>query len=175
MRSNSLFMPRTSLLLAVRRGAQPCGGAVGEPRGAHDSVLRRLALRGSRYDRSRRSSPPRIQRPPPAPERAHEDEQKQHQRRELEGLVGREKSLVPVYQENSPDENGKLDEGGRGRTPHDRRDVAVGEESAPPRRNGGPMDGAPVGRPAGLSVRAPRGDGSPPIPGAPLYVTPCRG
>jgi hypothetical protein len=37
------------------------------------------------------------------------------------------------------------------------------------------MDGAPVGRPAGLSVRAPRGDGSPPIPGAPLYVTPCRG
>ena len=175
MRSNSLFMPRTSLLLAVRRGAQPCGGAVEEPRGAHDSVLRRLALRGSRYDRSRCPSPPRIQRPPSAPERAHEDEQKQHQRRELEGLIAERSPSFQCTRKTAPMRMGSWMSAGRGRTPHDRRDVAVGEESAPPRRNGGPIDGAPVGRPAGLSVRAPRGDGSPPIPGAPLYVTPCRG
>ena len=73
-------------------------------------IPRRRAPRGFRRDWGRRPSPLRVQRPLPAPKRADEDEQKQHQRRELEGLVGREKSLVPVYQENSPDEDGKLDE-----------------------------------------------------------------
>lgn len=65
-------------------------------------IPRRRASRRVRHDRSRGLSPPRIQRPPPARERADEDEQKQHQRRKLEGLIAERSPSFQCTRKTAP-------------------------------------------------------------------------
>lgn len=52
-----------------------------------------------------------IERPAPASKHAHNQEQEEHQRRELERLVSRQKPVLPVNEKDGAREDGDLREG----------------------------------------------------------------